>query len=133
LTDEKYGHWLTDERYTWRKELELGIWYEPDILTQYRLFRDSDLWRATRQVEKLCEYILHLEGAKTMSETITVLCDACQSDISKSEYYPHYRLRLTQELRQILPGAEQKDIQPELEDNKNFCNLACLKNWSNKE
>ncbi len=27
----------------------------------YRLNRDSELWRATRQIEQLCEYILFLE------------------------------------------------------------------------
>jgi len=65
LSKGLYTEWLQDERYTWRKEMEQGTWIEPDILQQYRANRDSSLWRATRQVEKLCEYILFLEGTKT--------------------------------------------------------------------
>ena len=59
---------LTDERYTWRQEIKHGFWHEPYVLQQYRVNRDSNLWRSTREVEKLCEYILHLEGANNMSE-----------------------------------------------------------------
>lgn len=54
---------LIKERHGWRDQLERGEgWHEPDILSQYRVNRDSTLWRASRQAEKLCEYILFLES-----------------------------------------------------------------------
>lgn len=59
---------LTDERYTWRHEIKCGFWHEPHVLQQYRVKRDSNLGRSIREVEKLCEFILHLEGANNMSE-----------------------------------------------------------------
>lgn len=52
---------LTDERHTWRVEIEQGLWHEPLVLQQYRENRESNLWRSTREVEKLCEYVLFLE------------------------------------------------------------------------
>lgn len=52
---------LTDERHTWRYEIEHGLWHEPYVLQQYRENRESNLWRSTREVEKLCEYVLFLE------------------------------------------------------------------------
>jgi hypothetical protein len=63
LTDELYTdyNWLTDERHKWRAEIEQGLWYEPSVLQQYRANRESNLWRSTREVEKLCEYVLYLE------------------------------------------------------------------------
>ncbi len=59
---------LTDERNKWRRQIKAGLWHEPYILQQYRINRESNLWRSTREVEKLCEYVLFLEGATTMSE-----------------------------------------------------------------
>jgi hypothetical protein len=56
---------LTDERHTWRVEIEQGLWHEPHVLQQYRENRESNLWRATREVEKLCEYVLFLESKLT--------------------------------------------------------------------
>lgn len=53
--------WLTDERKKWRSDIEQGMWNEPYVLQQYRENRDSNLWRSTREVEKLCEYVLYLE------------------------------------------------------------------------
>lgn len=53
---------LTDERNSWRKEIEKDFWNEPYVLQQYRQYRNSNLWRSTREVEKLCEYILYLES-----------------------------------------------------------------------
>jgi hypothetical protein len=64
MTDKLYLEWLTDERNKWRSEIQEGLWHEPHILQQYRANRDSNLWRSTREVEKLCEYILHLEKNK---------------------------------------------------------------------
>jgi len=120
---------LTDERYTWRCELQNGIWYEPYVLQQYRANRDSNLWRATREVEKLCEYILHLEGAKPMSETYKVTCDHCDTDITADKYYPTYRIRLQEEVRNLLPEGEQGEAKPELSRAMNFCNLEHLQDW----
>jgi len=55
---------LTDERNEWRRQLEGGGQLDIYVLQQYRENRDSNLWRSTREVEKLCEYILFLEGTK---------------------------------------------------------------------
>ena len=52
---------LIKERDNWKEDLIKSTWFEPDILRQYRENRNSELWRSTRQVEKLCEYILFLE------------------------------------------------------------------------
>ncbi len=52
---------LTDEREAWRFEMKRGLFHEPYVLQQYRENRSSNLWRSTREVEKLCEYVLHLE------------------------------------------------------------------------
>jgi len=120
---------LTDERYTWRQELEHGFFHEPDILQQYRANRDSNLWRATRQVEKLCEYILFLEGAKPMAEKHVIHCDKCNCDISSSKYYPRYRLRLIEETRAVEEGAEPQTVSPDLERMMNFCDIDCLRDW----
>ena len=124
---------LTDERYTWRQEIKHGFWHEPYVLQQYRVNRDSNLWRSTREVEKLCEYILHLEGVSTMSESVKTVCDNCQADISGSQTYPAYRLRLTEEMRSIIePATENPDVKPYIDTMKNFCNKNCLIEWSNK-
>lgn len=52
---------LTDERDEWCQQLESGGQLDIYVLQQYRINRNSDLWRSTREVEKLCEYILFLE------------------------------------------------------------------------
>ncbi len=54
--------WLIEERNNWRKQMEVGVWQDPHILQEYRKNRESMLWRASRQGEKLCEYILFLEA-----------------------------------------------------------------------
>lgn len=123
---------LTDERHTWAYELQHGFWHEPYVLQQYRINRESNLWRVTREVEKLCEYILHLEGAKPMCERMVVNCDKCDADISSSATYPMYRIRLSEEMRSIQEGAQQGQAQPELQRMMNFCNLNCLKGWLNQ-
>jgi hypothetical protein len=53
---------LTEERNHWRKQMESGNFLDPHYLAEYRINRDSDLWRSTRAVEQLCEYILWLES-----------------------------------------------------------------------
>jgi hypothetical protein len=124
---------LTDERYTWRIEIKQGFWHEPYVLQQYRVNRDSNLWRSTREVEKLCEYILHLEGATKMSESIKTICDNCSNDISSSHLYPAYRLRLVEEMRSIAqPASENPESKPELDSMKNFCDKHCLGAWAVK-
>lgn len=116
---------LTDERSEWRRHLELGGLLDIYVLQQYRLNRDSDLWRSTREVEKLCEYILFLEGANVMSESISVHCDQCHSDISSGNPDHPYRLRLIEEAR----AGVQANGNNELQSAMNFCSLAHLKHW----
>lgn len=62
--------WLKDERIGWRNDLNLGTWTEPYALQMYRKNRESSLWRSTREVEKLCEYILYLEEKISLKEQI---------------------------------------------------------------
>lgn len=134
MTSGLYSNWLPDERYTWRQEILHGSWHEPFVLQQYRANRDSTLWRSTREVEKLCEYILHLEGANTMSESFTVICDNCEKDLSTSNHYPAFNLRFIETSIRANPDAtEDPDSKPELDGIKNFCNLEHLKEWLNKE
>lgn len=52
---------LPEERHSWRCQMLRDEWQEPHILAEYRKNRHSDLWRASKQAEQLCEYILHLE------------------------------------------------------------------------
>lgn len=56
---------LVDEREAWRFEMKKGMFNELYVLQQYRENRESNLWRATREVEKLCEYVLFLESKLT--------------------------------------------------------------------
>lgn len=53
---------VVDERNQWRKSFEEGEWLNDKILEDYRLNRDNDTWRLSRNVERLCEYILYLEN-----------------------------------------------------------------------
>ena len=134
MTKGLYSNWLPDERYTWRQEIKYGFWHEPFVLQQYRANRDSCLWRSTREVEKLCEYILHLEGTKAMSETFTIICDNCQKDLSITTIYPKYSLRLIEtSIKTSSDAIENPDSKPELDSIKNFCNLNCLIEWSTKQ
>lgn len=118
---------LTDERNEWRRKLESDGLLDIYVLQQYRLNRNSSLWRSTREVEKLCETILFLEGAKPMSESYIVHCDQCQADISLVTAESSYRIRLAEEDRQI--GDIQSSGQQELTRFMNFCNLEHLKQW----
>lgn len=52
---------LTVERRRWRRQYERGIKPDSPWLQDYIKNRDSDLWRSTRALERLCEYILYLE------------------------------------------------------------------------
>jgi hypothetical protein len=53
---------LLEESNFWKKEFLDGTYEEPYFLVEYRQNRNSDLWRSTRVVEKMCEYILFLEN-----------------------------------------------------------------------
>lgn len=54
--------WLVDERNRWRQEFESGEKLNHHYLEQYRRNRNSELWRSTRALERICEYILYLEA-----------------------------------------------------------------------
>lgn len=56
---------LTTERDTWKAQYEAGEPCPALVLQEYREKRNSNLWRMSRQVEMLCEYILYLEGGCT--------------------------------------------------------------------
>lgn len=51
---------LVSERNEYKMKISKG--YKPWLLEEYRKHRDSELWRATRIIEELCEYALYLEG-----------------------------------------------------------------------
>ncbi len=57
MTDES----LVAERDRWRQEFRTGIYKRPWALHLYDRNRQSELWRASRLMEYLCEYTLHLE------------------------------------------------------------------------
>lgn len=118
---------LTDERNQWRQHLESGGELSIYVLQQYRLNRNSNLWRSTREVEKLCETILFLEGAKPMSESYSVHCDQCQSDISQPVEANKNRIRVMEEGRQPFPGSAPDG--GELGRSMNFCSLDHLQEW----
>lgn len=130
MNDELYTAYegLTDERNTWAFELKRGIWNEPFVLQQYRLNRNSNLWRATREVEKLCEYVLFLEGAKTMSESYVMHCDHCNADITLQDADNLYCMRVIEEYRRPSPHPSVESPK-ELDRHYNFCNLNHLSEW----
>ena len=53
---------LIEERNKWRREFSAGEHPSIHVLDEYRENRDSELWRSTRAVEKICEYALYLES-----------------------------------------------------------------------
>ena len=53
------GYNIVDERNEWaRNPRELADNY---YLNQYKFNRGDPFWRSTRELEKLCEYVLYLE------------------------------------------------------------------------
>ncbi len=60
---------LIEERNHWREQMKSNTFVDPYYLAEYRNNRESELWRSTRAVEQLCEYILHLESAACPSPT----------------------------------------------------------------
>lgn len=53
---------LVEERDSWRQMFEEGHKLDHHYMSQYRKYRDSELWRMSSAVEQLCEYILYLES-----------------------------------------------------------------------
>jgi hypothetical protein len=53
---------LIEERNAWRKMFEEGHALDHVYMNEYRTNRDSELWRSTRALEQMCEYILYLEA-----------------------------------------------------------------------
>lgn len=112
--------------------MQNGLWYEPYVLQQYRANRDSTLWRSTREVEKLCEYVLHLEGELGMSTVIETTCDTCGENLGVSKKSPDYYIRLSNVLMDSRRDEnDSSNEKPILDKTKDFCNLNCLKKWSN--
>lgn len=56
---------LVEERNKWRKEFEQGNKPDCQYLNDYRKYRNSEYWRASRYAEQICEYILYLEDQLT--------------------------------------------------------------------
>lgn len=52
---------LVKERDSWKKNFENGEQPKSLLLVDYRRNRDSELYRTTRPIEEICEYILYLE------------------------------------------------------------------------
>ena len=52
---------LIEERNSWRKEMEAGKFTPHPLYNDYLTNRESDLWRSSRQLERIFEYIMYLE------------------------------------------------------------------------
>ena len=53
---------LVSQRNEWKKCFEEGLSFErPSLLKLYEENRESELWRASKICEYLCEYALYLE------------------------------------------------------------------------
>ena len=53
--------YLVEQRNKWREAYEAGEKPSNHFLCEYRKYRNSELWRASRQSEELFEYIMYLE------------------------------------------------------------------------
>jgi acyl carrier protein len=53
--------YLVKEREQWKKEFETGHIFLP-LLDTYKKNRNSDSWRSTHAIEKVCEYVIFLEN-----------------------------------------------------------------------
>lgn len=64
-----------------------------------------------------------------MRET-KITCDNCKKDLTETGRRPAYRLVLSSE---SIPHSTNIPsfvlIRPEIEQDRYFCNLACLRNW----
>jgi hypothetical protein len=52
---------LVEERNHWRQQIEAGEFIPHPLLEDYRENRNSDLWRCSRIMERVFEYIVYLE------------------------------------------------------------------------
>lgn len=52
---------LVKEREQWLEEFKIGIVDLP-LLATYKANRASNSWRSTHSLEKICEYVIYLEG-----------------------------------------------------------------------
>ena len=52
---------LIEDRNSIRASIEALGYLDYPILNDYKANRNSELWRVSRAVEELCEYILYLE------------------------------------------------------------------------
>ena len=52
---------LAEERNSWREQLEEGESLHIPVLDAYKDNRNSESWRTSSQIEKLCEYVMFLE------------------------------------------------------------------------
>lgn len=52
---------LLKERNSWREQMVNNTFERPHILKEYETHRHSELWRASRQSERILEYVLFLE------------------------------------------------------------------------
>lgn len=52
---------VVKDRNSIRASIEALGYLESPILNDYRINRNSEVWRLSRAVEELCEYILYLE------------------------------------------------------------------------
>lgn len=68
-----------------------------------------------------------------MSMNITVTCDSCGEDITSSLNIDKYRIKLTSEQLPITGSTVKAVLRyPEIDAEKHFCNLVCLKTWLDK-
>ena len=67
---------LLEERQSWREYYKNGGRPDCPYLNDYVKNRDSDLWRSTRALEKLCEYILYLEEKIMDFDDIISACES---------------------------------------------------------
>lgn len=52
---------LVEQRNEWRRAFEVGESPIMPMLDDYRKNRDSESWRFSSYLEKICEYVLYLE------------------------------------------------------------------------
>lgn len=67
---------LVEERNKWREQLEEGESLNIPVLDAYKDNRNSEDWRVSSQIEKLCEYVMFLEDElKGVEELLPVRSD----------------------------------------------------------
>lgn len=60
-----------------------------------------------------------------------ITCDSCERDITYTDDMPAFRLRLTTEsLQHLADMICAVIVDPQLERDYYFCDLACLCNWA---